>query len=106
MGRKIRTDIPQVKSHLIPNWEYARQFRTLDQNYKRGQKDNYDKRHGVKILPQLPENQAVWIEHRGQSGQPIPGQISHVAATPLSYIVETPSGDLRRNHSHVRTPTI
>jgi len=49
MGRKIRTDIPQVKRHLIPKWEYAREFRTLDQNYKRAQKNNYDKRHRVKF---------------------------------------------------------
>jgi len=49
------TEIPQVKSHLILKWEYARQFRILDQNYKRAQKKNYDKKHRVKILPELPE---------------------------------------------------
>ena len=42
MGRKIRTDLPQVKNHFIPKWEYIHNFRTVDQQYKQTQKENYD----------------------------------------------------------------
>jgi len=42
----------------------------------------------------------VWVDNRGQQ---IPGQISQSTPTPRSYIVETPSGELRRNRAHLRT---
>ena len=29
--------------------------------------------------------------------------VSHSATTPRSYVVETPSGELRRNRAHLRT---
>ena len=38
MGRKIRTDVPQVNDHLVPNWEHTQHFRTLDQNTSRHRK--------------------------------------------------------------------
>ena len=103
MGRKIRTDIPQAKNHLVPKWEHIQNFRTLDQQYKQTQKENYNRRHRVRTLPELPENQAVWVGIQGQSGPQIPGQISCPASTPRSYIVETSSGELRRNRAHLRT---
>ena len=72
----------------------------LDEEYKRLQKEYYDKHHRVRTLPSLPEDQSVWIETRGLQ---TPGRISHAADTPRSYVVETASGDLRRNHAHLRT---
>ena len=57
----------------------------------------------MRTLPESPENQAVWVKGQGQSGYQLPGQISQPATTPRSYIVETPSGELRRNRSHLRT---
>ena len=56
MGRRIRTDIPQVKDNLIPKWEYIQDFKDLDEKYKQSQKDNYDRHHRVRTLPLLPEN--------------------------------------------------
>ena len=100
MGRKIRTDVPQVNDHLVPNWEHTQHFRTLDQKYKQAQKENYDRRHRVRNLPELPENQPVWVDSRVQS-RLIPAQVSHSATTPRSYVVETPSGELRRNRAHL-----
>ena len=102
MGRKIRTDVPQVNDHLVPNWEHTQHFRTLDQKYKQAQKENYERRHRVRNLPELPENQPVWVDSRVQS-RLIPAQVSHSATTPRSYVVETPSGELRRNRAHLRT---
>jgi len=66
MGRKIRTDVPQVKTHFVPKWTHIQNFRTLDHQYKQSQKEIYDRRHRVRTLPELPENQAVWVDNRGR----------------------------------------
>ena len=96
MGRRIRTDIPQVKDNFIPKWRHIQNLKELDEKYKQSQKDNYDTSHRVKTLPMLPENQAVWVDTRGHQ---VPGQILQT--------VETPHGELRRNqaHLHIRTDT-
>ena len=53
-----------------------------------------------RTLPELPENQAVWVDNRGHQ---IPGRISCSASTPHSYLIKTPSGELRRNRVHLLT---
>lgn len=63
-GRRIRTNIPQVKDNLIPKWEYIQDFKDLDEKYKQSQKDNYDRHHRVRTLPLLPEKQPVWVDTR------------------------------------------
>ena len=65
MGRRIRTDVPQLKDNLIPKWEYVCYFRSLDEKYKQIQKENYDRRHCIRTLPSLPEDQTVWVDTRG-----------------------------------------
>ena len=100
MGRRIRTDHPQTTASLMPQWSHVKNFRTLDEQYKRSQKRHYDLRHRVRELPPLPEDQPVWVETRGVL---TPGRVLHAANTPRSYVVETPSGgQLRRNRSHLR----
>ena len=99
MGRTIRIDVPQFKDKLIPKWSHIKNFRTADKRYKESQKRHYDQRHRVRSLPWLPDDQPVWVETRGQQ---VPGRILHAANTPKSYVIETPSGQLRRNHSHLR----
>ena len=42
MGRRIRTDIPQVKESFVPKWSHIANFRSLDEKYKRLQKEHYD----------------------------------------------------------------
>ena len=96
MGRRIRTDIPQVKDNLIPKWEHSQNFRQLDEKTR---KDNYDRHHRVRTLPMLPDKQTVWVETRGHQ---VPGQVVQTASTPRSYVLQTPSGELRRNRAHLR----
>ena len=99
MGRKIRTDIPQVKENFVPKSPHIVNFKSLDENYKRLQKSCYDKRHRVRALPPLPEDEPVWVETRGLQ---IPGQVSHAVDLPRSYVVETASSCLRKNRTHLR----
>ena len=48
MGRRLRTDILQLKKQFIPNWPHAANFKDLDKKFKASQKQNYDKRHRIK----------------------------------------------------------
>ena len=77
-------------------------FRSLDQKFKASQKRNYDDRHRVRELLSLPDKLPVWVESQGKQ---VPGQITQQAATPRSYLVETPSGEVCHNHSHLRVRT-
>ena len=56
----------------------------------------------MRELPQLPERQTVWVETRGQQ---TPGRVVQAANTPRYYTVETPTGQVRRNSTHLRIRT-
>ena len=96
MGRKIRTTVPTVPSQLQPSWPYLDEFKEKDSALKARQKDNFDKGHCAKELPELDTGNSVWLPERQMEGQVI-GR----ARTPRSYIVETPKGKLRRNRPHL-----
>jgi len=78
----------------MPKWYRIAKFRTLDEKYKRSQKECYDKYHRVRPQPSLPEDQPVWVETGGL-------QIPEIDA-PRSYIVEAASGHIRRNCVYLR----
>ena len=61
MGRHIRSNIPQRTTAFIPNWSYLKEFQAQDNKQKRKQKADYDIRHGVRPLPDIPSNTAVWV---------------------------------------------
>ena len=96
MGRNIRTNIPQVIEHLIPQLPNQKKFRQDDKKYKQQQKANYDCRHRVRELPLLPDDTKVWVT---TDDKHVPGTVSTTADTPRSYFVDTPTGTLRRNRA-------
>ena len=98
MDRRLQTDIPQPKKVFIPDWPYLADFREQDEKQKRQQKAEYDRRHRARPLPPLPNDETVWV--RTQDRQ-VPGRVIQPATTPRSYIMETPSGTVRRNQSHL-----
>ena len=99
MGRRLRTDVPQVKKLFIPNWPYLKEFREADERNKQKQKQNYDQRHRVRIQPPLLNDLQVWVNTPNDQ---VPGRIVEPAPTPRSYRVELPSGEIRRNRLHLR----
>ena len=99
MGRRVRTDVPQVKEQFIPNWAHMTEFRELNVKFKESQKRDYNKRHRVKDLPTLPDQLPVWVETKGVQ---VPGQITQQSDLPRSYLVETARGSVRRNRCHLR----
>ena len=98
MGRKIRTDLPQTSKTLIPQCPYIEQFRKENKAFKEKQKKDFDRRHRVRDIPELPDNIEVWITTHAR---PIPGTVLKPTGEPRSYIVQTPSGNIRRNCSHL-----
>jgi len=45
MGRKLGTELPQVKSQLVPNWSYLETFKHYNTQFKAGQEAQYNQRH-------------------------------------------------------------
>ena len=92
MGRRLRTFVPQADKLIVPQWPYLADFRKLDQEYKRKQKQNFDRRFRARDLPPLPDYTELWITTDRVA---IRGRVVSPASRPRSYIVETPSGRLR-----------
>uniref|UniRef100_A0A9J7ZHH2 Gypsy retrotransposon integrase-like protein 1 n=1 Tax=Cyprinus carpio carpio TaxID=630221 RepID=A0A9J7ZHH2_CYPCA len=97
MGRNIRTTLPVSPSTLKPAWPNLNTFERKENELKAKQKMWYNKRHRAQIKPVLRTGQSVWIKN-----VPNPGRVTCPADTPRSYIVEGPTGSLRRHRSHLR----
>ena len=98
MGRKIRTPVPQTDELLVPKWPYLPDFRERHAVYKGHQKKNFDSHHGVRPLPDIPDDSEVWIN---SGSKPVRGTVLTQADAPRSYVVSTPSGIVRRNRQHL-----
>ena len=100
MGRTIRTDVPQHSAVFQPEWGYLQDFREGEEKYRIRQKRNYDDCHRSRPLPDLPNNSPVWVDMPPNSQ--VPGRIVSAAPQPRSYLVNVPSGEVRRNRSQLR----
>ena len=98
MGRRFRTDVPQVSNIFIPNWPHLQGFEEKDRKYKQQQKEQYDSHHRVRPLRLLPNDTDVWVNVQGRD---VPGRVNSNYSTPRSYIIDTPTGQVRRNRSHI-----
>ena len=98
MGRCLRNNLPILEEQLIPKWTYLETFQRQNDKFKNEQKQNYDRHHRVQPLPLLPDNTDVWITTEGQKTQ---GQVVSQADAPRSYLVDTPTGQIRRNRRHL-----
>ena len=98
MGRRLRANIPITSDQLTPQWTFLPQFRDNNRTFKDCQKRDYDRRHRAQTLNPIPEDSDVWIT---SDDQPISGRVISPASTPTSYVVETPTGSVRRNRQHL-----
>lgn len=98
MGRQIRTTVPQPVKHLTPKWTYLPEFRQRNAEFKERQKANFDLRHRTREAPEIPDQVDVWVN---SGSEPVRGTVTASAEQPRSYLVSTPSGDLRRNRSQL-----
>ncbi|KAK7105840.1 hypothetical protein V1264_017168 [Littorina saxatilis] len=100
-GRQLRTRLPSLPKSLIPQTPVAKDFKERDRQAKQQQKENYDRRHGVQSLPTLEPGETVKIKIDGEDGWRQSGRVVEQCAT-RSYVVQTPTGRLRRNRRHLR----
>ena len=91
-----------IVESLVPKWDYLDLFRVANSKIKQKQKADYDSRHGTRLLPEIPDNTNVWVTTDNQHTE---GRISGAAGTPRSYLVTTPSGEVRRNRVHLTIRT-
>lgn len=99
MGRNLRTTLPQIDHHLIPKWEYLPHFHKADTQYRKKQKRDYDRKYRTSQQPPLDYGTEVWIR---SGDKPERGQVVAHSDFPRSYIIATPTGQLRRNRSHLQ----
>ena len=96
MNRKLRTTLPILESQLQPSIPEYSVVSEKEAMRKANIKRNFDVRHRANTLDPLPAGQQVWI-----SGRRDGGVIVEQSQSPRSYIVSTPTGDLRRNRRHL-----
>ena len=63
---------------------------------KERRKETYDQYYRVCPFPTLPDDTPVWVSTQGRQ---VPGRVVTTADTPRSYVVEVPSGLVRRNRA-------
>ena len=98
MGRRVRTPVPQTDRHLTPQWPYLQEFREKDHKFKECQSRDFNKRHQVRKQPAVPQDTEVWVS---SGAEPVPGRVIAQSDLPRSYVVDTPSGQVRRNRRHL-----
>ena len=94
MGRRIRMSVPQAPMLFSPSWPYLEEFQIADRDFKKKQKCDFDKHCRVIALPDIPDDTPVWVTLGDQS---LRGNITSSANMPRSYIIDVPSGSIRRN---------
>ena len=81
---------------LTPNWTYLDKFHKHDHLKK--QKTAFDNHHQTHQLPTLPDDTKVWVNSGERT---VRGRATVHTDSPCSYLVDTPTGIVRRNRSHV-----
>lgn len=104
MGRRPRNLLPTSDKVLSPTGHSPSVVRSHFDNTKRKQKHYYDRRRGVKHLPQFHSGDFVRLQPQTGTKSWRPGTIveSH---SPRSYMVDNGDSVVRRNRSHIRKST-
>ncbi|KAL9963006.1 hypothetical protein ACROYT_G032167 [Oculina patagonica] len=90
MGREICTLLPTLESNLKPISVSYKAVAERDEKSKTAYRQSFDKRHGVRKLPELQPGDAVHMKLDQQKGWKTPGVVIAKSSTPRSYVIETP----------------
>ena len=96
---RSKTWVPVSDDFLIPQWTYLTEFKSSDAAMREKQRVYFDKKHHTKELSSIPDDTSIWI---GSDKGLVSGQVVSTAQTPSLYNVETPDGQIQRNHIHLR----
>uniref|UniRef100_A0A9J8CHS5 Gypsy retrotransposon integrase-like protein 1 n=1 Tax=Cyprinus carpio carpio TaxID=630221 RepID=A0A9J8CHS5_CYPCA len=95
MGRQIRTTVPTLESHLPPEWHDLRRVRKAHQKAKRTYRKYYNKRNGIRTLPEIPPGTSVAVKLDAERGWIRSGTILRKCESPRSYLIQSETGVLR-----------
>ena len=92
MGREIRTLLPTLESNLkqVPPSQEA--VARKDEETKTAYRRHFDKRHGVRPLPDLQPGDSVRVKLDQQNVWKTPGKVIARSPVPRSYNIQTPKG--------------
>ena len=96
MGRSIRSSVPTFPAHLQPQHPDVEKLRQRERESRLQQQVNFNNRHRAAPLGTLSPGTKVHISSRDQQGT-----VVEKAEAPRSYIIETPTKDIRRNREHL-----
>ena len=99
MGRHTRISMPQTLEHLKTHWKYLQGFTEVDKTFKARHKENHNKRHKVVELPDLLDACCCRLDQHQETTSRNGGN-QH--SSPRSYIVDSPTGKVRRNRSQLK----
>ena len=83
---------------LLPQLAFLNQFYRKNQEFKRQQEKQYNQHHQTRPQLELEEGDEVGINTDNKNTR---GYVTSPANTSRSYIVDTLSGQLRRNRNHL-----
>ena len=102
MGRQIRTSVPVLPQNLKPKWPNLKEVRQRDEKAKMNNRDNYDKHHAAKNLPELKIGDKVRIKLDNEKLWSVPGKVIKAFPETRSYKVQTAKGIYIRNRRHLQ----
>ena len=102
MGRRLQTRLPLLPKRLQPQRPTDTDIRAADARAKQSYKEQYDRRHGVRDMPSIKSGQPVLMRLDTDHGWDRSGTIIKAEPDSRTYLVATPTGNLRRNRRHLQ----
>lgn len=80
MGRKLRTRVPVIPSHLIPETADLEKLQQKELTYRLKQKQCFNQRHKARDMTFLRPGEHVWVKDTSEKGT-----VVSTAGSPRSY---------------------
>ena len=95
MSRKLQSTVPMITKQYIPKLPNRSLLQSKEQNYQDNQQQRFNTRHKTYELEPLWQGDTVLVPEFQKNGT----VLSEVA--PWSYMIQTPTGKVRRNRRHL-----
>lgn len=96
MGRRIRTTLPMAPQFYASKAVNYNELRRKEDDRREKQTRNYNRRHRAVQSGELIPGELVWVRDKR-----VWATVREKTHHPRSYIIETPTGKLRRNSYHL-----
>ena len=96
MGRRLRTSMPTFQTNLTPKWPDMGKLKAKEDDIKAKQLENFNQRDLSHPLSPLEPDTPIFVMDKDTTGVVI-----GPAGAPRSYLIDTPTGTVRRNRNHL-----